>query len=97
MATGLACSEVLSDLVEAGTTRCSALRVGCTTILWSLGEINSKTNSYEAVVGQGSYVEVEVGGLVFGARYMYHPPHNRDGWEVGCWEIPLPLSVIIIA
>lgn len=82
MATGLACSEVLSDLVEAGTTRCSTLRVGCHIILISLGKINFKTNSYEAIWGQGSYVEVEVGGLAFGARYVVHPPHYRDGWDL---------------
>lgn len=68
MATGLACSEVLSDLVEAGTTRCSTLKVGHIPVLLSLGKINFKTNSYEAGMSQGSYVEVEVGGLVFGAR-----------------------------
>ncbi len=82
MATGLACSEVLSDLAEAGTTRCSTLRVGCVHILLSLGKINSKANSYKTCTGQGSYVEVEIGGLVFGARYVVHPPHYRDGWDL---------------
>lgn len=78
MATGLACSEVLSDLAKADTTRCLALRVERTLVLLPLGKINSKTNSYEASVSQGSYVEVKVGGLAFGARYMY-PPRTRGG------------------
>lgn len=62
----------------------------------SLGKLNSKTNSYEALIRQGSYVKTRIGEPRLGARYV-NPPRGWSGRVNLVREKNLSsLSVIII-